>query len=107
VLIGGFAAAIHGSPLPTSDIDIVPARDDDNLERLARALRRLHAQLRTETGPVNVRIDGPFLRAMPFMLNLTTDFGDIDLTFVPAGGLDGFDDWNEQRPPWASVLRSP
>lgn len=36
VLIGGFAATIHGSPLPTSDVDIVPARDDDNLERVAR-----------------------------------------------------------------------
>ena len=28
------------------------------------------------------------------MLNLTTDFGDVDLTFTPAGGLDGFDGWN-------------
>ena len=42
VLIGGFAAAIHGSPLPTSDVDIVPSREHDNLERLARALNRLH-----------------------------------------------------------------
>ena len=56
VLIGGFAAAIHGSPLPTSDVDIVPARDGDNLERLARALNRLNARLRTEAGPVDVRI---------------------------------------------------
>lgn len=94
VLIGGFAAAIHGSPLPTSDVDIVPARDDENLERLARALVRLHARLRTETGPVDVRIDAGFLRAMPFILNLTTDHGDIDLTFTPAGRLDGFDGWN-------------
>jgi hypothetical protein len=96
VLIGGFAAAIHGSPLPTSDVDIVPARDDANLERLARALNRLHARLRTEAGPVDVRIDGPFLQAMPLMLNLTTDYGDIDLTFSPAGGLDGFDGWDER-----------
>ena len=94
VVIGGFAAAVHGSPLPTSDVDIVPARDDDNLERLARSLRRLNAKLRTEAGPVEVRIDRPFLQAMPFILNLTTDFGDVDLTFVPAGPLDGFDDWN-------------
>ena len=94
VIIGGFAATIHGSPLPTTDIDIVPARDDDNLERLGRALIRLHAQLRTEAGPVEVHIDAGFLRAMPFMLNLVTDSGDLDLTFSPAGDLDGFDGWN-------------
>ena len=96
VLIGGFAAAIHGSPLPTSDVDIVPARDAENLERLARALNRLHARLRTEAGPVDARIDAGFLRAMPFMLNLVTDHGDVDLTFAPAGGLDGFDGWDER-----------
>lgn len=94
VLIGGFAATIHGSPLPTSDIDIVPARDDENLERLARALAQLNARLRTEAGPVDVQIDAGFLRAMPFMLNLTTDHGDVDLTFSPAGRLDGFESWD-------------
>ncbi len=94
VLIGGFAATIHGSPLPTSDVDIVPARDDENLERLARALVRMNARLRTEAGPVEVRIDAGFLRAMPFILNLVTDHGDIDLTFSPAGRLDGFDGWD-------------
>ena len=38
VIVGGFAAVIHGSSLPTRDIDIVPARTDDNPTRLARAL---------------------------------------------------------------------
>jgi hypothetical protein len=94
VLIGGFAAAVHGSPLPTSDVDIVPSRDDDSLEGLARALNRLHARLRTESGPVDVRIDTAFLKAMPFMLNLATDDGDVDLAFSPAGPLTGYSDWN-------------
>jgi hypothetical protein len=94
VVIGGFAATIHGSPLPTSDIDIVPARDEENLERLASALFRLDARLRTEAGPIDAPLDAAFLRAMPFMLNLTTDHGDVDLTFSPAGGLDGFEGWN-------------
>ena len=94
VLIGGFAAAIHGSPLPTSDVDIVPSREHDNLERLARALNRLHARLRTEAGPVDVRIDAEFLNAMPFMLNLVTDDGDVDVAFAPAGPLDGYSGWN-------------
>jgi hypothetical protein len=94
VVIGGFAAAIHGSPLPTTDVDIVPARDDENLERLARALRDLDAKLRTAGGPVATRIDAAFLRAMPFMLNLTTDGGDVDLTFQPAGDVGDYAGWN-------------
>lgn len=89
VVIGGFAATIHGSPLPTADVDLVPDREADNLERLARALVRIGARLRTEAGPVDTRIDGAFLRAMPFMLNLTTDHGDVDLTFQPAGAQAG------------------
>ena len=95
VLIGGFAATIHGSPLPTSDVDIVPARDEENLERLSRSLVRMNARLRTEAGPVDARIDAGFLRAMPFILNLVTDYGDVDLTFRPAGRRDGFDGWDE------------
>lgn len=94
VLIGGFAAAIHGSPLPTSDVDIVPLRADTNLERLARALVRLGAKIRTDAGPVATRIDAAFLRAMPFVLNLVTDFGDVDLTFEPAGPASTFAAWN-------------
>ena len=30
---------------------------------------------------------------MPFMLNLVTDFGEMDLTFTPAGRAGGFDGW--------------
>lgn len=32
---------------------------------------------------------------MPKMLNLTTDLGELDLTFDPAGGLDGFVGWRQ------------
>ena len=38
VVLGGFAAIIHGSPLPTEDIDVIPSRSGANLERLATAL---------------------------------------------------------------------
>ncbi len=71
VLVGGFAAAVHGSPLPTDDVDIVPARDTDNLDRLGAALTSLGARIRTGGEPVLTRIDGAFLAAMPFMLDLT------------------------------------
>lgn len=46
VVVGGFAAVIRGSSLPTRDIDIVPSRIPENLERLARALNRMNAEIR-------------------------------------------------------------
>lgn len=96
VLVGGLAAVLHGSPLPTVDIDVVPERADENFERLATALNRLGAKLRTEAGPVDAPIDAGFIRAMPLMLNLVTDFGDIDLTFEPSGPRIGYAAWNEE-----------
>ena len=43
VMIGGLAAVLHGSPTITSDADICPDRSLRNLERLAEALRAMHA----------------------------------------------------------------
>jgi len=93
VLIGGLAAVAHGSPLPTTDVDVTPDRRRENLDRLAGALRELEARIRT-TDPDGVvfPVDGAFLAAQPRMLNLTTAAGDVDLTFVPAGFEGGFDD---------------
>lgn len=94
VVVGGFAGVIHGSPLPTSDVDVVPDRAQDNLDRLAEALVSLGARLRTAAGPVDAPIDGRFLAKIPFMLNLTTIHGDLDLTFEPAGPRHGYGDWD-------------
>jgi hypothetical protein len=94
VVIGGFAAVVHGSSLPTRDIDVVPSRRSDNLDRLGRALRRMNAMIRTDDDPVPAPLDGPFLAKMPLMLNLVTDFGEMDLTFSPSGGLGGFEEWD-------------
>lgn len=43
VLVGGVAAVLHGVPVNTFDIDIVPARDPENAGRLAVVLRGLDA----------------------------------------------------------------
>jgi hypothetical protein len=51
VVIGGMAAAMWGADLPrTTDVDIVPAPEHDNLERLAAALAELGARLRARSG---------------------------------------------------------
>jgi hypothetical protein len=73
VVVGGFVAVIRGSSLPTRDIDIVPSRMPENLDRLARALTRMNAAIRIEGDSVATRIDGAFLANMPFMLNLTSN----------------------------------
>jgi hypothetical protein len=50
-LIGALAARLQGFPRLTADADITPARDRDNLERLAAALRELDARVYTESVP--------------------------------------------------------
>lgn len=86
VVIGGVAATLHGSPLRTGDADICPARDPDNLRRLAAALVAIDARIRTEDVAEGLAFacDERFLSRVD-LLNLTTRFGDLDLSFVPAG----------------------
>ncbi len=94
VVIGGFAAVVHGSPMATRDLDVIPDREKENLDRLGIALTQMGAMIRTSGEPVATRIDGAFLASMPLMLNLVTEFGDMDITFAPSGPLDGYEGWN-------------
>jgi hypothetical protein len=86
VVIGGIGATLHGSPLPTADTDICPAPDAANLESLASALLDMAARIRIADAPEGLRFtcDAAFLRRMK-LLNLTTQFGDLDLSFEPSG----------------------
>jgi hypothetical protein len=95
VVLGGFAAIVRGSSLPTKDIDVIPSRDRSNLDRLGRALTRMNAMIRISGDPVPTKIDGGFLANMPRMLNLVTDFGEMDLTFSPAGSAGDFEGWKK------------
>ena len=95
VVLGGFAAIVRGSSLPTKDIDVIPSRDRSNLDRLGRALTRMNAKIRVAGDPVPTKIDGAFLANMPHMLNLVTDFGEMDLTFSPAGSAGDFEGWKK------------
>ena len=91
VLVGGLAGVLHGSTAMTNEADIVPARNAENLERLADALRDLDARLRTADTPDGVAFDPhPALLDSMAMLNMTTRCGDLDLTFSPAA-LDDYD----------------
>lgn len=92
VVIGGLAAVLHGSPTITADADICAERTPQNLGRLASALDALHARVRTAAEPDGVPFtpDATLLSRVR-ILNLTTDFGDLDVTFQPAG-FAGFQD---------------
>jgi hypothetical protein len=86
VLVGAAAARIAGAPVVTEDIDVTPATDYANLERLAVALKELRARLRTpsEKGGVPFRVDAALLRTAD-MWTLTTSAGDLDICFTPSG----------------------
>jgi Aminoglycoside-2''-adenylyltransferase len=86
ILIGGLAAVYHGSPFPTEDADITPEMGRRNLDKLATALRELNARVRTDPEPSRIpfRSDGEALAAAETW-NLTTDAGDLDVTFEPSG----------------------
>jgi len=45
LLIGGVAVGYHGHIRATKDVDVVPAPDRDNLERLAKVLKSLDARV--------------------------------------------------------------
>jgi hypothetical protein len=96
VLIGGIAAVARGAGLVTEDVDVTPARDDDNLERLAEALRELDARIRIDasaSSSVALPFDGRLLAANDIW-TLTTRFGKLDLVLRPGGFERGFDDLN-------------
>ena len=62
VIIGGVAARAHGSSYETSDLDICYARDQENLTKLADALRSVDARLRGAPKDIPFRLDGETLR---------------------------------------------
>jgi hypothetical protein len=95
ILVGGMAAVLHGDVGVTVDIDVVPERTEENLDRLAAALRALGARIPTEGEPDGLSFDCSmeFFRNLPpdAIVNMTTQAGDLDVTFCPSG-TSGFAD---------------
>jgi hypothetical protein len=63
VVVGGVCAVIQGAPVSTFDLDVVPNRSADNVERLLQALASIDAQHRDLGGrsiaPDAGRLSGP------------------------------------------------
>lgn len=84
IVIGGIAAAGHGSVRSTLDLDIVYSRERDNIRRLVVALAPHHPYLRGAPPGLPFAFDEPMvLHGLNF--TLTTDLGDIDLFGEVAG----------------------
>lgn len=84
IVIGGMAAVAHGSAHVTVDLDVVYARTDDNIERLAKALEPLSPYLRGAPAGLPFSFDPPTIRA-GLNFTLTTSAGDLDLLGEASG----------------------
>jgi hypothetical protein len=78
IVIGGVAATVHGAARLTYDVDVVYAREPDDLRRLASALQPYQPYLRGAPPGLPFRLDERTLqRGLNF--TLTTTLGDLDL----------------------------
>lgn len=77
VMVGGMAGLSHGSSYPSYDLDIVYARDQENIARLVEALREIGVRLRGAPA------------ALPFLLDAMTIENGSNFTFItPHGDFD-------------------
>lgn len=78
VIVGGFAAILHGSPLMTRDLDVCAVLTEENVEKLRTALRDLNPTHRLTPQKLS------FLRVPPKgsplqNLYLETEWGPVDV----------------------------
>ena len=85
IVIGGVAAAVHGSAHITYNLDVVYRRTPDNVERLVAALGPLGAYLRGAPEGLPFHFDAATI-ARGLNFTLTTTLGAIDLLGEVAGG---------------------
>lgn len=84
LLAGGAAARAYGATRLTDDVDCVVRRERANLDRLAEAMRELHARLRvagmtdSEARSLPVQLDGSTLAAATISTWMT-DAGGFDV----------------------------
>lgn len=83
-MIGGVAAALRGAPVTSLELEVVPARDAANAERLQRALAGLRAHYRghPDVAPTTVDLQRPGHHL------LLTSAGPLDVLGVAIGERD-------------------
>lgn len=85
IIVGGVAAGVHGALRTTLDLDVVYARDTDNIARLVAALAPYEPYLRGAPGGLPFVFDAPTVaRGLNFTLD--TSLGALDLLGEVSGG---------------------
>jgi hypothetical protein len=90
VLIGGQAGISHGSSYPSYDLDVLYARNHDNVVRLVAALREIGVRLRGAPADVPFVLDE---KTIENGANFTfiTPFGEFDV-LADAAGMPAYED---------------
>ena len=91
VVIGGLGGRLRGSTTVTDDVDVCYARDPDNLERMAGALKELHATLRGAPKDVPFLLDARTLK-MGDNFTFDTVAGKLDILGHPSGIPAGYEE---------------
>lgn len=95
VVFGSHAARLHGAPLESDDVDLVPDAEGRNLALLCGALNGLRPRWRVPGFPEGVKIDGGRLEPRHFQadsiaVGLVTAIGNIDVVLQPRGFEAGY-----------------
>ena len=92
IVIGGIAGIVYGSAYPTYDFDLLYAREEANLERMAAALIELKVTLRGAPPDLPFQVEA---RTLAAGANFTfeTEFGPLDIL----GEAAGMRDYEEMR----------
>jgi hypothetical protein len=119
IIVGGVAASLHGALRTTLDLDVVYARDPDNVARLVAALAPYQPYLRGAPPGLPFNFDEPTItRGLNF--TLVTTLGDLDLLGEVTGGggyqqlrtsaeaveIDGFECWVVTLPKLIALKRA-
>lgn len=78
VIVGGFAAMLHGSSLVTRDLDVCALLTADNVQKLRRAFRDAHPAHRLTPQRLSF-LDNPEPGVEVHNLYLRTDLGPLDV----------------------------
>jgi hypothetical protein len=92
IVIGGVAGMVHGSAAVTFDFDLLYARDDRNLERLAAMLGEVNVTLRNAPPDLPFQADARMLAAGS-NFTFESDIGPFDIL----GHADGMRDYEVMR----------
>lgn len=78
IVVGGAAAVIHGAPVTTQDLDIVPQQAQENLDRMLDVLNQLDTRFRPVRADRDIAPSAVHL-AGNSQLNLITRHGPLDV----------------------------